>query len=185
MRRAEEQVTTELIGRAKAALEGITPCPWGHRIAPHDDEKVTHAEWLAKSLVDDGEALHVLIAESPEPERYAYIVPAVTGDGPNSAKNADFIAAARDLIPELVSALEDAYKSIRALVEPCEVECTECHTRWKCPPMPTYCPHCEKGARPFPRHDECTCSQPDYHDQFCPAHGESTQRMREWLKWDH
>ncbi|TDO18151.1 hypothetical protein EV580_1333 [Mycobacterium sp. BK086] len=92
-----------LVDRTKAALEGITPAPWERRTAPHDDTE-THAQFMAGTLVG-GEQLHVLIAESPDP-KYAYIVPAVTGDGPTSERNAEFIAAARTLVPELLSEVE-------------------------------------------------------------------------------
>ena len=96
---------SDLVERAKAALEGITEGPWDHRTAPHPDSGETHAEYLAGSLINSGEPLHVLIAESAEPQ-FAYIVPAVTGDGPMSERNAEFIAAARTLVPELVAEVE-------------------------------------------------------------------------------
>jgi len=96
---------SDLVERAKAVLEGITAGPWEHATAPHPDERATHAEWLAGTLIGEGEALHVLTAASDEP-RFAYVVPAVTGDGPTSARNAEFIAAARTLVPELVAEVE-------------------------------------------------------------------------------
>ena len=91
--------------RAKALLEGITPGLWTHHTAPHPDSGETHAEYLAGTLIGSGEPLHVVTAPSPE-DRYAYIVPAVTGDGPTSARNAEFIAAAPSLIRELVAEIE-------------------------------------------------------------------------------
>lgn len=95
--------TTEgLAARAKAALEGITDGPWRHCTAPSNDSDETHAEWLAGSLIGGGEELHVLIAESPDP-KFAYIVPAVTGDGPTSSRNAEFISEARQLVPDLLA----------------------------------------------------------------------------------
>lgn len=105
---------SDLIERTQATLDGITAGPWSHRIAPHDDEQETHAEWLAGTLIGEGESLHVLIADSPDP-KFAYIVPAVTGDGPTSAKNAEFIAAARTLVPELLDALIDARREVNDL----------------------------------------------------------------------
>lgn len=98
---------SDVVERAKAALEGVTPGPWEHRTAPHeaDDSSAAHEEWLAGTLIRSGEPLHVLIAESNQPQ-FAYIVPAVTGDGPTSATNADFVAAARSLVPELVAEIE-------------------------------------------------------------------------------
>lgn len=96
---------SDIVDRAKASLEGVTEGPWQHCTAPSNDSDESHAEWLAGTLLGDGEALHVLIAESPDP-KFAYIVPVVTGDGPTSARNAEFIAAARQLIPELVAEIE-------------------------------------------------------------------------------
>lgn len=91
----------DVVTRAKAALEGITEGPWEHHVAPSDGSAETPAEYLANTLIGSGEPLHVLTARSPEP-KFAYIVPAVTGDGPTSAVNAEFIAAARSLVPDLV-----------------------------------------------------------------------------------
>lgn len=96
---------SDVIGRAKAALAGVTPGPWAHHIAPSADSHETHAEYLAGTLIGTGEPLHVLTAQSPEP-KFAYVVPATTGDGPTSAINAEFISAARSLIPELVAEVE-------------------------------------------------------------------------------
>ncbi|MCG5431212.1 hypothetical protein LV457_02765 [Mycobacterium sp. MYCO198283] len=98
----------DIVTRAHQALEGITEGPWEHRTAPHrDDDEMPvsaadKAEWQNGTLIGDGEPLHVLIAASPDPE-FAYIVPALTGDGPTSERNAEFIAAARTLLPELVA----------------------------------------------------------------------------------
>lgn len=89
----------------------MTPGPWAHRLAPHDYNPelpvatADKAQWQADTLIGDGKPLHVLIADSTDP-KFAYIVPALTGDGPTSAINAEFIAAARDLVPELVAEVE-------------------------------------------------------------------------------
>ncbi|MGX9669944.1 hypothetical protein [Mycobacterium sp. HM-7] len=95
-------MSADLTERTKAALEGVTKGPWRHCTAPSNDSDETHAEWLAGTLIGQGEELHVLIAESPDP-KFAYIVPAVTGDGPSSSRNAEFIAGARQLVPELLA----------------------------------------------------------------------------------
>lgn len=95
----------DVVDRAKQALVGVTEGPWDHHIAPSEGSTETPAGYLALTLIGDGEPLHVLTAQSPEP-KFAYVVPAVTGDGPTSAVNADFIAAARSLVPELVAEIE-------------------------------------------------------------------------------
>lgn len=92
---------TDIIAQAKAALDGITPGPWEHRVGPVDE---THAEYMQNTL-SGGPALHVLIAPSDD-ERYAYVVPAITGDGPTSGRNAQFIVAARTLVPDLIAEVE-------------------------------------------------------------------------------
>lgn len=100
---------SDVVGRSKAALEGITEGPWEHRVGPEDE---TPAEYFNGTLINSGEPLHVLIAPSVEPQ-FAYVVPAITGDGPGSARNAEFIAQARTLVPELVAEIE----RLRATVE--------------------------------------------------------------------
>lgn len=113
---------TDLLARAKAALEGVTPAPWERRTAPYrEDEELPvatadKAEYQTGTLIGDGEPLHVLIADSPDP-KFAYIVPAITGDGPTSERNAEFIAAARTLVPELVAELERYQRGGRTLGE--------------------------------------------------------------------
>jgi hypothetical protein len=94
-------VSGDVVERARAALRGITPGPWEHRTAPEGEEEA----YCAGTLVGDGEPLHVVIAESLEP-RFAYVVPCITGDGPTSDVNAEFIVAARGLVPELVAEVE-------------------------------------------------------------------------------
>lgn len=105
VREVEPKMSEDILDRARAALEGITDAPWTHHTAPSEGSTETHAEYLAGSLIGEGEALHVLTAASPDP-KFAYVVPAVTGDGPTSNRNAEFIAAARDLVPELVAEVE-------------------------------------------------------------------------------
>jgi hypothetical protein len=101
-------MSPDVVARAKAALEGVTEGPWEHYTAPNPESDETHADYLVGTLVtliDSGEPIHVLTAKSPDP-KYTYIVPALTGDGPTSAVNAEFIAAARSLVPELVAEVE-------------------------------------------------------------------------------
>lgn len=105
-----------VVERAKAALAGVTPGPWEHHIAPHEDSAETPAEYMANSLIGDGEPLHALTAPSPDP-KFAYVVPALTGDGPTSAINAEFIAQSRTLVPELIEAVEMRDKVIQAMAE--------------------------------------------------------------------
>lgn len=90
--------------RARELLAGITPGKWERRIGPDDQ---TPAEFIAGIDGVDGEPLHVVIAPSPE-DRYASVVPAITGNGPTSRVNAEFIAAAPDLVRDLLAELDQA-----------------------------------------------------------------------------
>lgn len=96
------RVTADVVSRARQALDGITPGPWEHRVGPPDE---TPGEYFTGTLIGDGEPLHVLIAPSADPE-FAYVVPAITGDGPTSGRNAEFIAAAPGLVAELADEVE-------------------------------------------------------------------------------
>lgn len=106
----------DIVDRANAALAGVTPGPWTHHIAPSENSDETPAQYCANTLVGNGDPVHVLTAASPDP-KFAYIVPALTGDGPTSAINADFIAQARDLVPELIAEVERVRSACKALGE--------------------------------------------------------------------
>lgn len=99
---------SDIVTRARELLAGITPGPWEHRFSTPEDTGESHAEYQAGTLIGDGEPLHVLIAPSADP-KFAYIVPAITGDGPTSSDNAEFIAAA----PQLVADLTDGVEKLR------------------------------------------------------------------------
>lgn len=119
---------SDVVERAKAALEGVTDGPWKHCTAPHEYDDalpvatVDKAKWLADTLIGDGEPLHVLITDSPDP-KFAYTVPALTGDGPTSERNAQFIAQARTLVPELVAEVERVKSAAKTLGEIIESQC--------------------------------------------------------------
>lgn len=111
--------TNDIVDRAKAALAGVTPGPWTHHTAPSADSDETPAQYCANTLAGNGDPLHVLTAASPDP-RFAYVVPALTGDGPTSAINAEFIAQARELVPELIAEVErlqGAAKTLGKIIE--------------------------------------------------------------------
>lgn len=111
-------MTDDITARARAALEGVTPGPWEHRTGPDDE---TPTEYFAGTLRGNNGPIHVLIAYSTE-SRYAYVVPAITGDGPASAKNARFIAAARTLVPELLGEVVDLQGRVAFLDHEFEAE---------------------------------------------------------------
>ncbi|WP_440221201.1 hypothetical protein [Dietzia sp. MNB45] len=87
--------------RADKALDG----PWERRVAPDDPATMADkSAWVDGTLRDNGEPIHLAIAAPPNDE-LAYVVPFLTGDGPTSRANAEFIAHARADVPALVSAL--------------------------------------------------------------------------------
>lgn len=98
-------MSDDLIERAKAALAGVTPGPWTHHTAPSEHSDETPAQYCANTLAGNGDPVHLLTASSPDPN-LAYVVPALTGDGPTSAINAEFIAQARELVPALIAEVE-------------------------------------------------------------------------------
>jgi len=100
-----------------ARSEAATPGPWEHLTAPAEDDTSSLAEWMADTLTG-GERLHVLTAAGQG--EYAYIVPALTGDGPAAPANADFIAHAREDVPALVTAV----RGLRAEREEAREEAT-------------------------------------------------------------
>lgn len=95
----------DAVVRAREALDGITPGEWVARVALDEPSKEAHAEWMADTLGESGRPLSVVIAPSDDPS-YAYVVPAVTGDGPRSATNAALIAAAPALVRDLVAEVD-------------------------------------------------------------------------------
>lgn len=93
------------LAEIKARTEAATPGPWTpSRGATPDGQylatsKADKAEFLNLSLNDDKSELWLLDSGDA--------IPAVTGDGPNSEANAEFIAHAREDIPKLVGVIED------------------------------------------------------------------------------
>lgn len=59
-------------------------------------------------------------AATPGPWERHYLVPALTGDGPTSVANAEFIAHARHDVPKLVAALTAVLDATRYVLETAE-----------------------------------------------------------------
>lgn len=96
-------MTDDVRADARRLLQGITPGKWRHCTGPAEGE--SKAEYLAGCITNADESLHVVIAQSPEP-KYAYVIPALTGDGPTSDANAEFIAAAPEITQRLLAELD-------------------------------------------------------------------------------
>ncbi|MDM2418433.1 Bacteriophage protein [Mycobacteroides abscessus subsp. massiliense] len=71
---------SELVDRAKASLEGVTPGPWRHEIGEEHGETVHFVQWGVESSVG-----------------------IFTGNYGGASTDAEFIAAARQLVPELIA----------------------------------------------------------------------------------
>lgn len=87
-------------GMADAATEG----PWSFGQAPAEGSDETKAEYMQRALTDAG-PLYALFVPSTVGHPDGYLVPAVTGDGPNARMNAAFIADARTRLPQAIAAL--------------------------------------------------------------------------------
>jgi hypothetical protein len=98
----------EVLDRLDALRASTTAGPWTAATAPAEGSDETHAEYLTRALrLDKGNQLWV--AWSPAPDGLhsdvEYVVPVVTGDGPTSRANAEFVAATHGALPGLVAAL--------------------------------------------------------------------------------
>lgn len=83
-----------------------TKGPWEERSAPHPDEPISKADYMASLLKPEfnQKPLMVVIRDLPD----EYLVVAIVGDGPNSGSNAEFIARSYEDIPALIAALREA-----------------------------------------------------------------------------
>lgn len=80
---------SELVEGAKAALEGITQGPWRHEIGEEHGETVHYVQWGIESSVG-----------------------IFTGNYGAAGNDAEFIAASRQLVPELIAEIERLYDVI-------------------------------------------------------------------------
>lgn len=103
---------TEPIDRAaiKARAEAATPGPWEAAKGATPDGK-----YLTTTKAEKEEFLRLAI-NNDDAELWlidnADVIPAVTGDGPSAQANAEFIAHAREDIPALLAALEEAERDL-------------------------------------------------------------------------
>jgi len=95
------KMTDERLKEIQERLDKATPGPWERAVAPRADDALSKAEWQERLLLNSDEPLHVVTAKGDA--RYAYLVPAITGDGPQSRADADFIAHAREDITLLLA----------------------------------------------------------------------------------
>lgn len=98
--------------QVREAEAKATPGPW----VPRKEEYDSHAEMseaLAKTISHGGHVLHYIGHQDP-------IFPAMTGNGPTSKANAEFIAIAREAVPKALSRIEE--------LEAALTEIASCHS---------------------------------------------------------
>lgn len=91
----------EIRARAEAASE--VPGPWYAATAPAEGSDESKAEYMAGAITEHGP---LWVVWKPDDEGDSYRVPAITGDGPNGEALAQFIAHARQDIPDLLAEVE-------------------------------------------------------------------------------
>lgn len=92
------------LDQIRGRLEAATPGPWGLATAATADGEVAlsrqdKAEFLELALNDDESTLSVVLTDE--------VIPAVTGDGPASKENAEFIANAPMDVAQLVADVQN------------------------------------------------------------------------------
>lgn len=108
-------MTDDILARAKAAMEGVTPGPWKWdgdsfadvrpAVCPHGSRWEDHGPNLIRDGIDRG------LTDQSSHMDYSDVI---TSNGYDASSlwirtaDAEFIAAARSLIPELIDALEAA-----------------------------------------------------------------------------
>ena len=97
----------------REALDKATEGPWESAYAPRDDDPRKKATFHADLLTNDVEQPLWIVWTRDGSTDVDYVVPAVTGDGPTSRANAEFVAAARNLLPVLL----DEVEALRKVVE--------------------------------------------------------------------
>ena len=126
-----KRLTAEDLATIEARANAATSQPWH---PAHDEfetmDDMTHATCV--SLSRGGLTLHLALAgrthieamraadEAGEDEDAGNVFAAIVGNGPNSAANAEFIAAARTDVPDLIAearALTAERDELRAIVE--------------------------------------------------------------------
>ena len=96
----------EKLAALRATHEAATEGPWMYG-TPDDDCEQTRAEWMAECAKEpDGSAAGSLWVAWQQRDGELFI-PAITGDGPTSERNAAAIVSAHNALPALLKALED------------------------------------------------------------------------------
>ena len=95
-----------------------TEGPWVTRSAPHPDEDISKGEYMTSCLADFLTSLMLVIPECDDaPTVDKYRVVSITGDGPTSGRNADFVAQARTDLPAVVAELREARELLERLCD--------------------------------------------------------------------
>lgn len=95
---------SDWIEQQQALCDAATRGDWSFAVAPADGSSETKAEYMAGALTEAGPLYAVFVPETVG-DPAGYVIPAITGDGPNAANNAAFVAAARTSLPKALAAL--------------------------------------------------------------------------------
>jgi hypothetical protein len=98
---------SDIVERAKAALIGVTPGPWETRVWAMPGHTVD--EWFTREITGPNGEFHSLNVLKARWARHA----GKQCCWPPTDADAEFIAAARSLVPELISALTAAQEKHR------------------------------------------------------------------------
>lgn len=91
---------TDIVARANSALEGTTPGPWETHV--HAMPGATVDEWFVREIVQPNDEFHPLNVLKVRGARHA----GKQCCWPPTDADAEFIAASRTLIPELITEVE-------------------------------------------------------------------------------
>lgn len=104
---AEPDETTTRLAEIRERANAATDGPWMFG-QPDDDCTQTRAEWMDSTAAnpDAPAAAGLWVAWTRSADRPGVLVTCITGDGPTSQENAEFIAHARQDVPWLLAEVE-------------------------------------------------------------------------------
>lgn len=116
-------MSADRLAEIRARVEKATKGPWATAVYREDKEPI---EWLRENLSHGSGPLHgvwcpehpLTIGTHPDPDHA--VMAAVTGNGPTSKPNSDFIAHAREDVPFLlarVAALEEGLREAVRIID--------------------------------------------------------------------
>ena len=121
----------DVLAGIKALAEAATPGPWQPTVLDDPTRESKERYYAGTLSPDTPDAPLYLLTARTDREGLSYVIPALTGDGPTSAINAEFIAAARSAVPRLVAAVEAVLN--KHSPHNAGTECRRCGQPYPCP----------------------------------------------------